>query len=100
MIRPEELDAQGRRLRAVLVPDSAPELRLMHEWLDSWSGLGLVVAGMTHHGRDPRFTAYAALDWRANFFQVGIALGRRRRRVGADRRGGRCNGRRGRRSAS
>jgi hypothetical protein len=37
--RPEELDARGRRLRAalaaVLVRDKAPELRLVHDWLDS-----------------------------------------------------------------
>jgi hypothetical protein len=26
----------------------------VHKWLDSWSGLGLVVAGMTHHGCDVR----------------------------------------------
>jgi hypothetical protein len=43
-----ELDAGGRRLRAalaaVLVRDNAPELRLMHDWLD-W---------------DVQLTAYAA----------------------------------------
>jgi hypothetical protein len=53
---PPELDARGRRLRAalaaVLAQSPAPELRLVHEWLDSWSGLGLVVAGMTHQGWD------------------------------------------------
>jgi hypothetical protein len=52
-----ELDARGRRLRAalaaVLVRDNAPELRLMHEWLDSWYGLGLMVEGMAHQGGDP-----------------------------------------------
>jgi hypothetical protein len=36
----------GRRLRAalaaVLVPDNVPELRPVHEWLDSWSGIRLV----------------------------------------------------------
>jgi hypothetical protein len=38
-----EFDARGRRLRAalaaVLVRDNAPELRLVRDWLDSWSGL-------------------------------------------------------------
>jgi hypothetical protein len=33
-------------LAAVLVPDNAPELRLVRGWLDNWSGLGLVIAGM------------------------------------------------------
>jgi hypothetical protein len=40
---PSELDARGRRLRAALaagvVPDNAPELRVMHEWLDTWHGI-------------------------------------------------------------
>jgi hypothetical protein len=34
----------------VLVPADAPELRLVHEWLDNWSGIGLIIAGMTHQG--------------------------------------------------
>jgi hypothetical protein len=54
-------------------PATRRELRLIHEWLDTWSGLGLVVAGMTHEGWDLQLTAYAARDWRANFFPVGIA---------------------------
>jgi hypothetical protein len=45
----------------------------LRRWLDSWTGLGLVVAGMTHQGWDVQLTAYAARDWRANFFPVGIA---------------------------
>jgi hypothetical protein len=56
-----------RRLRAalaaVLVRTEAPELALVHQWLDTWAGLGLVVAGMTHQGWDLQ---------RANFFPVGI----------------------------
>jgi hypothetical protein len=50
-------DAQDSRLallRAALgflqIPPRAPELRLLHRWLDSWSGIGLIVAGMTHQG--------------------------------------------------
>jgi hypothetical protein len=61
---PTTLDPRDRRLRAafaaVLVPDNAPELRLMHDWLDNWSGLGLIIAGMTHQGWDVQLTAYAA----------------------------------------
>jgi hypothetical protein len=53
---PLELDARGRRLRAalaaVLVRDNAPELRLAREWLDNWSGIGLIIAGITHQGWD------------------------------------------------
>ena len=45
---------------------------ILHDWLDSWSALGLVVAGMTYQGCDLQLTAYAARDWRANFFPVRI----------------------------
>jgi hypothetical protein len=72
----EELDPGGRRLRAalaaVLVSDNTPELRLLREWLNNWSGLGLIVAGMTHQGWDLQLTAYSGRDRRANFFPVGI----------------------------
>jgi hypothetical protein len=70
-----ELDARGRRLRAalaaVLVKANAPELQLMHAWLDSWSGIGLVAVGMAHQGYDLQLTAYAGRDWRANLFTTG-----------------------------
>jgi hypothetical protein len=72
-----DLDPRGRRRRAalaaVLVKDNAPELRLVRDWLDNWPGIGLIMAGMTHQGWDVQLTAYAARDWRANFFPVGIA---------------------------
>jgi hypothetical protein len=49
-----ELDARCRRLRAALaavfLPDNTRELRLIHEWLDSWMGLRLIVFGMSHQG--------------------------------------------------
>jgi hypothetical protein len=57
----------------VLVHDNAPELRLVREWLHNWSGPGLIIAGMTYQGWDGQLAAYAARDWRANFFPVGIA---------------------------
>jgi hypothetical protein len=28
----------------VLVPDNAPEVRRMREWLNNWSGIGLVMS--------------------------------------------------------
>src|SRR4029453_3608758 len=86
---PVELDTRGRRLHAaltaVLLRHNAPELRLVHEWLDPSAGLGLVVAGMTRHGWDVQLTAYTAYDWRANFFPVGDrSLDRWRISMGAD----------------
>jgi hypothetical protein len=56
--RPEELGARGRRLRAalaaVLVGDHAPELRLVREWLDNWSGIGLIIAGRSRSWQHER----------------------------------------------
>jgi hypothetical protein len=57
----------------VLVRDNAPELRLVHEWLDSWSGLGLIVAGMTRQVWDVQLTAYGDGHWRATFYTTGMA---------------------------
>ena len=95
------LDARGRRLRAalaaVLVQSPAPDLRLVHEWFDNGSGLGLIGAGRTHQGWDVQLTAYAARDWRANFFPVGIATLSLAAARGSRRRGWLCSGRRGRR---
>jgi hypothetical protein len=82
-------DRHARRLRvalaAVLVRDAAPELRLVRDWLDSWSGIGLIIAGMPHQGWTCRSRAYAARDWRANFFpRRHRALDRGRLGLGAD----------------
>ena len=72
-----DLDARGRRLRAALaatlVAYDAPEVQLVRNWLDSWLGVGLVLAGMAHQDYDVQLTAYAASDWRATFYPVGIA---------------------------
>jgi hypothetical protein len=51
----------------------AHEFGLLHEWLDNWSGIGLIIAGMTHQDLAVQLTAYAARYWRANFFPVSIA---------------------------
>lgn len=37
-------------LAAVLVRADASELRLVHRWLDSWSGIGVIVTGMSRQG--------------------------------------------------
>jgi hypothetical protein len=68
-----ELDARGRRLRAavaaMLVKAHAPELELMHRWLDSWSGIGLVVVGMTHQGFQVSLGEHGAGQWIAVFYR-------------------------------
>jgi hypothetical protein len=67
------LDARGRRLRAalaaVLVKANAPELKLVHDLLDSWSGIGLVVVGMAHQGFTVSLGEHGAGRWIAVFFR-------------------------------
>ena len=71
-----ELDARGRRLRAalaaVLVADNAPELRLVHNWLDSWSGIGLIVVGMSHQGFTVSLGEHGVLRWMATHEHVSV----------------------------
>jgi hypothetical protein len=100
VLPPADLDARGRRLRAalaaVLVRDNAPELRLMHRWLDSWCSLDLMVEGMTHQARTfsspptPRATGGRASSPSGSRTPSWAA------RRGSRRRGGRCSRRRGR----
>jgi hypothetical protein len=77
----------------------APELRLLHRWLDSWSEIGLIVVGMSHQGFQVSVGEHGAGQWIAVFYGgrgghepvAGAGTARRRRR------GRRCSGRRGRR---
>ena len=73
-----ELDARGRRpraaLAAVLVRDNTPELRLMHQWFDSWAGRRPYRCRYAWQGYDLQLTAYrGGGGWRANFFSAGLA---------------------------
>jgi hypothetical protein len=74
------MDAPARRLfslRAALgflhVPPTEPELRLLHRWLDTWTGLGLIAAGMRRTGWDLQLTEYGDGHWRATFYVTGVA---------------------------
>src|SRR3989440_9134382 len=64
--------AAQRRLRAalaaVLVSSTAPELELVHRWLDSWRGVGQIAEGMHRAGWDLQLTEYGDGHWRATFF--------------------------------
>jgi hypothetical protein len=70
-------DQRARLLRAAvgfaLVPPTAPELQLLHQWLDSWRAIGDVVVGMTRQGWDLQLTEYDAEHWRATFFAASQA---------------------------
>jgi hypothetical protein len=67
-------DAPDRRqadLRAALgflqLRAKAPELTLLHRWLDSWSGIGLVAVGMYRQGYRVSLAHIAEGEWRATF---------------------------------
>jgi len=67
-----ELTAQRRaNLRAALgflrLPPRAPELRLLHRWLDTWTGLGLVVVGVERRGLRFSLSHIAEGEWGAYF---------------------------------
>jgi hypothetical protein len=49
------------------LPARAPELRLLHRWLDSWTGLGLVVVGVERHGLRFSLSHIGEHEWRAYF---------------------------------
>ena len=57
---------------AQLVPH-APELHLLHRWLDSWRGIGDIVGGMHRAGWDVQMTQYGDGYWRATFYVTGQA---------------------------
>jgi hypothetical protein len=63
---------------------NAPEVRLVHEWLDSWAGIGLIVVGMQWQGWDLQLRIRR--PWLARHILRGRdrSLHRRRLRVGAD----------------
>ena len=55
-----------------LVP-RALELQLLHRWLDSWAGLGLIAVGLHRQGWDLQLTQYGDGNWRATFYVTGAA---------------------------
>ena len=70
-------DRRRLLLRAVLaflrLPPRAPELQLLHRWLDSWTGVGLIAVGLHRQGWDLQLTQHGDGNWRATFYVTGAA---------------------------
>jgi len=64
-------DQRRKNLVAALgflqVEPRAPELHLLHGWLDTWTGLGLVVVGVERQGLRFPLSHIAEGEWRATF---------------------------------
>ena len=69
-----------------LLEHQTDELDVLHAWLDSWRGIGLIVVGMARHGYDLSLTSDEN-GWRATFLHrshVNAAVGRPSAQVVAD----------------
>ena len=71
------MSVAGDRRRALLtaalaflqLPPRAPELLMLHRWLDNWRGIGHIVVGMERMGYGLSFKKYGngACAWVAQF---------------------------------
>ena len=64
-------DRRLATLRAALgflrLPPREPELEMLHRWLDTWEGLGLVTVGVERLGYRLSLSHIAEGEWRAQF---------------------------------
>src|SRR6266852_1631735 len=75
------MDPRARRMQVALgflqlpIPEAArpPAFAALHQWLDSWAGIGALEHGMAHQGYDLSLTRYANEGWRATFYNAGKA---------------------------
>jgi len=49
-----------------------PVVEVLHCWLDSWKGIGLIEHGMSWQGYDLQLTRYDEQGWRATFYMSGM----------------------------
>jgi hypothetical protein len=64
-------DRRPLLLRAALsflrLPPTEPELQLLHRWLDTWTGVGLITVGVERQGLRLSLSHIADGGWRAMF---------------------------------
>ena len=72
-------DRRLATLRAALgflrLPPREPELQMLHRWLDTWEGLGLITVGVERLGYRLSLSHIAEGEWRAR--SPHIPCGRR-----------------------
>jgi len=72
------LDQRGQLLRTAVgfatctMPSYDRALWMLRTWLDSWTGIGHVAAGMHGLGYDLQLTQYDERGWRATFYTTGM----------------------------
>jgi hypothetical protein len=71
-------DHRLRTLRAALgflaVTPAAPELQLLHRWLDTWTGVGLITVGVDRQGYRLSLSHIADGEWRCYFMGENTLL--------------------------
>ena len=72
------LHPRARNLRAtrgfLRLPPTEPELQLLHRWLDTWTGVGLITAGVERRGMRLSLSHIADEEWRAVFMGENALL--------------------------
>jgi hypothetical protein len=67
-----------RNLRAALgflrLPPIEPALKLLHRWLDNWTGVGLITVGVERQGLRLSLSHIADDEWRAVFMGENALL--------------------------
>ena len=49
------------------LPPREPELQMLHRWLDSWTGVGLITVGVERRGLRLSLSHITEAEWRATF---------------------------------
>ena len=57
----------GAALGFLRLPATEPELVMLHRWLDTWNGIGLVAGGMHRQGLRLLLSHIAEGEWRCVF---------------------------------
>jgi hypothetical protein len=71
VLRPQSRRNLAATLGFLRLPPRAPELRLLHGWADTWSGIGIVAATLHRLGYDVTLIQQGDDGWHATFYVTG-----------------------------